>query len=144
MLFDWWTDYGPEDSVANRYMTASRKILSRDGDTVTMEDTFTRPLKFVDRTVAHIIPPGRVEFESDSRIWNVSGTYAMTDEAGGARLDATIVLEPKGWWKIPLSLPPARLRIRKAIEFDMQEHMKQFEEYFRRLSVDTDGQHRGH
>ena len=143
-LFSWWTDYGPDDSVTNRYMMAQRNILSRDGNTVTMEDTFTRPFKFVDRTVAHIIPPGRVEFESRSRIWNVRGTYTMTDEAGKARIDALIVLEPKGWWKIPLSLPPAKWRIRRAIEFDMQEHMRQFAEYIRSVGGETDGAHKGH
>lgn len=142
-LFRWWTDYGPGDSVSNRYMSATRKIISRDENTVLMEDTFTRPLRFVDRTVAHIFPPGRVEFESQSRIWKVRGTYTITDESGKARLDAVIELEPKGWWNFLLSLPPAIWRIRKAIEFDTQEHMKQFADYFSGLKSGSDGKHNG-
>ncbi len=144
-LFRWWTDYGPEDSVTNRYMSATRNIISREGNVVTMEDTFTRPLKFVDRTVARIMPPGKVMFESSSRIWHVRGTYTMTDEEGKARLDAMIEIEPRGWWMIPLSLPPARWRIRKAIEFDMREHMKQFAESMSGTGEGgkQDGEHKG-
>ena len=74
-----------------------------------------------------------------------NGGYTMTDEEGKARLDAMIEIEPRGWWSIPLSLPPARRRIRKAIEFDMREHMKQFAESMSGTGEGgkQDGEHKG-
>lgn len=125
-LFAWWTDYTDQDAADNRYMKVSRKVISREGNIVRMADTFTRPLHFTDRTVAVLKPPGDVEFESESRLWNISGHYRMRGEGNSCVLEGTIDLRPKGVWRIILNLPPARYWIRKGIMLDTREHMNDF------------------
>jgi hypothetical protein len=125
-LFSWWTDYTDQDSVDSIYMKVSRRVLSREGNVVRMEDTFTWPLHFTDLSVAVLNPPGEVAFESESRLWNISGRYRMRDEGSLCILEGMIELRPKGVWRIILNIPPARCWIRRGIMLDTRKHVNDF------------------
>ncbi|MBX8644859.1 MAG: hypothetical protein KIY12_09115 [Thermoplasmata archaeon] len=124
-FFAWWTDYSESDSVRNRYMSVTRRMVSRSLNEAVMEDTFSWPLHMTDRVHAFI---GRnsVSFTSVSRVWTVEGKYSFEASGGTCLFEGKINIRPRGIWKLVLNLPPARIWMRRGIAKDTEEHIDEF------------------
>ena len=54
-LYSWWSDYTDGVIADSSFTKVERRIVSREGNSIVMDDVFSRPLRFVDRGT--LIPP---------------------------------------------------------------------------------------
>lgn len=133
-LFQWWSDYTDGVIDDRSFSKVTRKIIGRSGDRVLMEDTFTRPVRFVDKTVVTLKPPDGITFSSDSRVWKTEGRYSFR-QAGDkveAAVEADIV--PQRLWKVAFAMPFVRGRVVSEFNEDLRSHLEEFEREMRLLA----------
>lgn len=136
-LFGWWSDYTDGVIDDRSFSKVTRRVVGKSEHRVVMEDTFTRPVRFVDRTVVTLKPPDTILFSSDSRVWKTEGRYGFrqTDEGVEASVEADI--EPQRLWKIAFAMPFVRGRIVREFNEDLRSHLEEFE---RDMHSSPDGQ----
>ncbi len=126
-LFRWWSDYTDGIVDEGGFASVTRKIISRDGSAILMEDYFSKPLKFVDRIAVTLKPPSVIEFRGESRIWKTQGVYTFTQNGDFVEAVSETDLSPVGIWKLIFSLPFVRGRIERGFREDLEGHLKEFE-----------------
>lgn len=126
-LYSWWSDYTDGVIDDSRFTKVERRIVSRDGNSVVMDDVFSRPLRFVDRVVVTLRPPDGIEFHSDSRVWRVDGRYSFIQKDSGTEATVDVDLQPQGIWRIAFALPFVKKRIEREFREDLKGHLEQFE-----------------
>lgn len=126
-LYNWWSDYTGGVIDDRRFSRVTREIISREGDTVVMKDTFTRPLRFTDTTTVKLVPPDRIEFSSDSSVWKAEGVYTFSQQ--GERVEAALEVHfrPQGLWRILFRLPFVKGRVIREFDEDLSGHLSEFE-----------------
>ncbi len=126
-LYSWWSDY-TEGVIDNSRMTkVTRKIVSREGNRIVMDDTFTRPVRFVDRTVVDLKPPDTIQFHSESSVWILDGRYSFTQSGKQVEAKVQVNLMPQGIWRLVFALPFVKGRIIREFEEDLRGHLSDFE-----------------
>lgn len=126
-LFGWWSDY-TEGVIDDRsFSRVTRRIVSRGADNFVLEDTFTRPVRFVDRTVVTLRPPDSILFSSDSRVWRVEGRYTFSQMDEMVQAQVEVELTPQGIWRIAFALPFVKGRVIREFNEDLSSHLAEFE-----------------
>lgn len=125
-LFSWWSDYTEGVVDDDSFTSVTRKIVSREGQRIVMEDHFTKPLRFTDRVVVTLRPPDVIEFNGESRIWRTRGIYTFTQKGEDVEAVSDIVLKPKGIWKFALGLMMLSGRLSKGFYDDLKGHLDEF------------------
>ena len=126
-LYSWWSDYTPGVIDDRAYSKVTRKIVTKEQDRIVMDDFFTRPLKFVDRTVVTLSPPDRIEFSSESSVWKARGAYTFRQQGEFAEAVLEADLLPQGLWKIVFALPFVKRRVIREFDEDLSGHLEEFE-----------------
>lgn len=124
-LFAWWSDYTDGVIDDRSFSKVTRRVVSRDGERIRLEDTFTRPISFVDRTDVQLLPPDRIEFSSDSRVWKAKGRYTFSGE-DMAEASVEVELKPQGIFRLLFSLPFVRGRIVREFREDLEGHLREY------------------
>ncbi len=126
LLYSWWSDYTEGVIDDSRFTKVTRRIVSRNSDSLLMEDVFSRPFRFVDTVSVVLKPPDRIEFHSRSRVWNADGEYRFIQKDDKIDVSVDVELIPQGIWKIAFALPFVGGRIRREFEQDLSGHLGEF------------------
>lgn len=126
-LFAWWSDYTDGVIDDTKFTKVTRKVLTREGNRIVFEDTFTKPIRFVDRTVVTIMPPDTIVFSSDSNVWKAEGRYSFSESQGRVTAAVAVDLMPQGIWKLVFALPFVKGRILREFREDLKGHLEEFE-----------------
>lgn len=115
----WWTDFrdGRDD---HRFLPSTRRILSRDHETVVMEDR--APFFFREKVVAHV-GMDRVTFEGENTFSTFTGCYSFEPrgpEGTRVRLVADVHLK-RG---LRFSQRAAEPIVRAILRADLRHHVK--------------------
>ncbi len=126
-LYSWWSDYTDGVIADSSFTKVERRIVSREGNSIVMDDVFSRPLRFVDRVVVTLLPPDGIVFHSDSRVWKVDGRYSFIRKGDLTEATVHADIHPQGIWRIAFALPFVKKMIGREFREDLKGHLEQFE-----------------
>ncbi len=126
-LYSWWSDYTDGVIDDSKFTKVERRIVSREGNSIVMDDVFSRPLRFVDRVVVTLLPPDGIEFHSDSSVWKVDGRYSFIQKNELTEATVHADIRPQGMWRFAFALPFVRMWIDREFREDLKGHLEQFE-----------------
>lgn len=135
-LFEWWSDYTDGVIDDRSFSKVTRRVVEKSSDRVLLEDTFTRPVRFVDLTVVTLKPPDSILFSSDSRVWKTEGRYSFRQTAEGVEAEVEADIEPQRLWKIAFAMPFVKGRITREFNEDLRSHLEEFERDMRPAQAD--------
>lgn len=111
-VYAWCTDFRETDPDLSSISICSRRILSRDGKTVALEDHGILGMRLSARYAVRLHPPDRWEADSASRMGNGHNEYRLAPSDNGTRITITFDLRPRGVYRIPGAFAGPLLRVR--------------------------------
>lgn len=128
-MYSWWSDYTEGEIESGGGMSVIRRIVSREGNTLVLEDRFRRPVPFTDITHVTLHPETlSISFISKSSMWNSTGTYRFMDEGEECSVSLDLSITPRGLLRLLLLLPPGRRWFISQFSRDIEGHMAEFQE----------------